>query len=429
MNIQDIKAREILDSRGNPTVEVEVYLESGNFGRFAVPSGASTGEHEALELRDHDKKRFHGKGVIQAITNIKEYILPMLRGMCVERQEHLDKMLIELDGTPNKSRLGANAILGVSVAAAKAAAQECRQPFFEYLSKGEGNLLPVPLMNVINGGAHADNGLAIQEFMIAPVGAPTFHDALRYGAEIFQSLKSILKKRGLSTSVGDEGGFAPQLSSPQDACDILVEAVELSGFKMGEDILLALDAAASEFYDAGTRIYSMQKGQSFTNSQMLEFWAQLCTTYNIFSIEDALDQNDWHGWKQLTEKMGAETQLVGDDLFVTNPKFIQKGIDDKVANAVLIKLNQIGTLTETIHAVKISQKAGYNTIMSHRSGETEDTTIADLAVALSTGQIKTGSLSRSDRVAKYNQLIRIEEALGSQARYAGRNILNRGLTK
>lgn len=425
MKIESIKAREILDSRGNPTLEAEVILHSGAMGRFAVPSGASTGAHEALELRDRDKSRYNGLGVLKAISNIEEKIAPALKGMDASNQEKIDEELIALDGTENKSQLGANALLGVSVATAQAAAGALGQPLFQYISKNQAFLLPVPMMNVINGGAHADNELAIQEFMIVPVGAPSFREALRYGAEIFASLKSILKSKDLSTSVGDEGGFAPLLKTADEACELLMRAIEQAGFSPKKDIMLALDAAASEFYDAEKKCYQIDATRTFAPEHMIEYWRRLAKTYPIFSIEDGLDQNDWEGWRELTKILGKEIQLVGDDLFVTNPSFIQKGIDEHVANAVLIKLNQIGTLSETAQAIKMSQKAGYKSIMSHRSGETEDCTIADLAVAYGTGQIKTGSLSRSDRVAKYNQLLRIEEALGAKARYAGLSILER----
>ncbi len=420
--IANIQAREILDSRGNPTVEVDVTLGSGHLGRFAVPSGASTGTFEALELRDGDKNRYAGKGVLKAIAHVHDVIFPALRGRDASQQEQIDQILCDLDGTPNKSRLGANAILGVSVACAKAVANGAGLPLFRYLGGEDANLLPVPLMNVINGGAHADNGLSVQEFMIVPVGAPSFREAVRYGVEVFHSLKALLKKRGFMTGVGDEGGFAPSLSDNRLALDFLLQATTIAGLRPGQDIALALDMAASEFYVAEKKIYALESTIQFSAQEMVSYCKALCDNYPIVSIEDALDQNDWAGWRMLTDVLGKRIQLVGDDLFVTNPKFIEQGIDKNVANAVLIKLNQIGTLTETRLAIEVTQAAGYHAVISHRSGETEDTTIADLAVATSAGQIKTGSLSRSDRLAKYNQLLRIEEMLGSSARYLGKRV-------
>lgn len=401
MMIKEIQAREILDSRGVPTVEVDVHLHSGAMGRFAVPSGASTGEHEALELRDADPRRYFGKGVKLAVSNVTSIISQALQGKEFD-QESLDQFLISLDGTLNKSRLGANAILGVSMAFARASG-------FSY---GNQTRLPVPLMNVINGGVHADNGLDIQEFMIVPVGAPTFSEALRYGSEVFHALKLILKKQGLSTSVGDEGGFAPHLKTHEEALDCLMQSIEQAGYRPGDDVSIALDAAASEFYVDG--LY-----KSRDRSEMIEWWSSLCQQYPIVSIEDGLDQNDWQGWAELTQKLGKKVQLVGDDLFVTNPKLVQRGIECGVANALLVKLNQIGTLTETLEAIKLARSANYKIVISHRSGETEDTTIADLAVATGAEQIKTGSLSRSERIAKYNRLLRIEEELGIRAVYEG----------
>lgn len=425
MYIQNIKAREILDSRGKPTLEVDVILENGVMGRFAVPSGASTGQHEAIELRDGNMERFGGMGVRRAVENVKEKILPRLKGMQAEDQGAVDSLLIALDGTKNKSNLGANAILGVSVAVARAAAKSEGQPLFSYLGSADSTLLPVPLMNVINGGAHADNAIAVQEFMIAPIGAPTFSEGLRYGAEVFYALKSILKASGYSTNVGDEGGFAPQLTTSEEACEVLVSAIAKAGLKPGKDVVLALDAAASEFYNPERRSYAIDTNRHCDAAGLIDYWGTLCASYPIFSIEDGLDQNDWEGWRELTKRLGERVQLVGDDLFVTNEEFINKGIIAEVANAVLIKLNQIGTLSETKKAVELSQRAGYSVIISHRSGETEDTTIADLAVAYGGGQIKTGSLSRSDRTAKYNQLLRIEEALGNNAKYAGASVIRK----
>ena len=401
MMIKEIQAREILDSRGVPTIEVDVHLQGDAIGRFAVPSGASTGEHEALELRDADPHRYFGKGVKLAVSNVHHIISQVLLGREWD-QTTLDQKLIELDGTANKSRLGANAILGVSMAFARASG-------FSY---GNQTRLPVPLMNVINGGAHADNGLDIQEFMIVPVGAPTFSEALRYGSEVFHALKSILKKSGLSTAVGDEGGFAPHLKTHEEALDCLMKAIEQAGYRPGDDVAIALDAAASEFYHEG-------RYKSRDRNEMIEWWSSLCLQYPIVSIEDGLDQNDWQGWVELTKRLGKKVQLVGDDLFVTNPKLVNRGIEQGVANALLVKFNQIGTLTETLEAIRIARTANYKIVISHRSGETEDTSIADLAVATGAEQIKTGSLSRSERIAKYNRLLRIEEELGTRAVYEG----------
>jgi len=421
--IHDITARMILDSRGNPTVEVDVRLTSGVVGRAAVPSGASTGTREALELRDGDKKRWMGKGVSKAITGIQKRMLPALRGMEVQDQAGVDARLIQLDGTKGKTRLGANAILGVSLAVARAAAQELGVPLFRYLGGVAARELPVPMMNIINGGAHADNGLDIQEFMIMPVGAKNFHEALRMGTEVFHHLKALLQSKGLSTAVGDEGGFAPAVRSHEEALDSILQAVEQAGYKPGRDIVLALDAAASEFFDK--KAYHLQAGSSSkkSSSEMVEYYVRLVNNYPIVCIEDGLDESDWKGWSLLTAELGDRVQLVGDDLFVTNVDFLGRGIQEGIGNAILIKVNQIGTLTETIDAMHMAQQAGYGVVVSHRSGETEDTTIADLAVGLNAGQIKTGSLSRTDRLAKYNQLLRIEEILGAAAVYRGRNVL------
>ena len=415
--IKKILAREILDSRGNPTIEADVYLDNGIMGRAVAPSGASTGSREALELRDGDAKRYRGKGVLKAVENVNQIIAFALVGKQPQDQADLDALMIDLDGTENKSKLGANAILAVSLAVAKAAAEDQHLPLYEYLGKGQGITLPVPMMNIINGGAHANNNLDIQEFMIIPVGAPSFSEALRYGAEIFHSLQNKLVKQGLSTTVGDEGGFAPNLPSHEVALDLILEAIEGVGYKVGQDIYIALDAASSEFYRDGHYCLGAEK---LTSSEFITYLEGLAQKYPIISLEDALAENDWAGWKNLTERLGSQLQLVGDDLFVTNPKILQEGIDKNIANAILIKLNQIGTLTETIAAIDMAKKAHYQNVISHRSGETEDVTIADLAVAMNAGQIKTGSLCRSDRVAKYNQLLRIEEQLGSKAVYAGR---------
>ena len=425
--IKSIHGREILDSRGNPTVEVDVILENGILGRAAVPSGASTGEFEAVELRDGDKSRYLGKGVKKAVENINQVIAKALVGKDATQQEALDREMIALDGTENKAKLGANALLGVSLAIARAAANSKGVELYEYLGP-DSNLLPVPMMNIINGGVHADNNVDLQEFMIMPFGAKTFSDALRMGAEVFHHLKKILKGKGYNTAVGDEGGFAPNLKSNQEALDVITEAIESAGYKPGADIKIALDAASASFYgkdkngenpNPGKYVLAAEGGAAKTPAEMVEYYTGLCEKYPIFSIEDGLDENDWEGWKVFTEKLGSKAQLVGDDLFVTNTKRLQRGIDEKCANSILIKVNQIGTLTETIEAVKLAHRNGYTSVMSHRSGETEDSTIADLAVALSTGQIKTGSASRTDRICKYNQLLRIEEKLGSKAVYAG----------
>ncbi|MEO0896603.1 MAG: phosphopyruvate hydratase [Bacteroidota bacterium] len=418
--IAEINAREILDSRGNPTVEVEVTTIDGIVGRAAVPSGASTGMHEAVELRDGED-RFLGKGVTKAVANVNEVIAPELEGYPVLEQAAIDNLLIGLDGTPNKGNLGANAILGVSLAVAKAAAGTYGLPLYRYVGGVNGRYLPIPLMNIINGGSHADNSVDIQEFMIMPVKAPSFREALRMGAETFHHLKKVLKAKGLSTNVGDEGGFAPNLKSNEEAITTILEAIEKAGYRPGEDIFLAMDAASSEFYDKekGKYVFKHSTGEERSSSEMVDFWKGWCEKYPIVSIEDGLDENDWEGWAQLTSTLGDKVQLVGDDLFVTNTSFLQRGINENVGNSILIKVNQIGSLTETIEAVQLATRNSYSSVMSHRSGETEDTTIADLAVALNTGQIKTGSASRSDRIAKYNQLLRIEEELGEAAIYAG----------
>ena len=417
-----IHGREILDSRGNPTVEVDVILADGSSGRAAVPSGASTGAHEAVELRDGDKKRYLGKGVKKAVAAVNGKIADMLFEMEAEDQTAIDQAMIELDGTDNKSKLGANAILGVSLAVAKAAAQACGQPLYRYVGGTSARVLPVPMMNIINGGAHADNPIDFQEFMIMPVGAKSLSEAVRMGAEVFHTLKGELKKAGHNTNVGDEGGFAPDLPSAEAALDFVMQSCERAGFKPGKDMYLALDCAASEFYKAKKYDYEGE-GVKRTSSEQAKYLAKLVKDYPIISIEDGMHEDDWAGWKELTELAGGKCQLVGDDLFVTNPKRLKMGIDKGVANSILVKVNQIGTLTETMAAVDMAHRAGYTAVMSHRSGETEDNTIADLAVATNCGQIKTGSLARSDRVAKYNQLIRIEEELGSQAIYAGKSIL------
>jgi enolase len=417
--ISRIHAREILDSRGNPTIEVDVRLESGALGRAAVPSGASTGEHEAWELRDGDKRRFGGKGVKKAVANVNEKIAPALKGWDALEQAKIDKKLIELDGTANKNNLGANALLGVSLAVAHAAAAAENLPLFRYLGGSEARVLPVPMMNILNGGAHSDAPIDFQEFMIMPRGAPSFSEALRYGAEVFHALKSVLKDRHLSTAVGDEGGFAPSLNSAEDALESISTAIEKAGYKLGEQIFIALDPAASEFYDSKNNVYVFKKsdGSKKTADELIDYYAGLCARFPIISIEDGCAENDWAGWKKLTAKLGKKIQLVGDDLFVTNVKFLEKGIAEHVANSILIKVNQIGTLTETLATIDLAKKNHYTTVISHRSGETEDATIADIAVATNAGQIKTGSLSRSDRIAKYNQLLRIEEELGDKAVY------------
>jgi enolase len=417
-DIVDIRAREIIDSRGNPTVEAEVELSSGEVGRAAVPSGASTGAREAIELRDGDKGRYMGKGVQKAVGNVNGEIRESLLGMSARDQQAIDRKMIELDGTENKSRLGANALLAVSMANAHAAAAAARQPLYRYLGGDDANVLPVPMMNIVNGGAHADNSVDLQEFMILPVSAPNMAEAVRYGAEVFHSLKAVLSKRGLNTAVGDEGGFAPDLSSNEEAIETILEAIEQAGFKAGQDIYLGLDVASSEFYRGGQYVLESE-GRSFDAAGFCDYLGAWVDKYPILTIEDGMAEDDWDGWKLLTERLGDKVQLVGDDLFVTNTKILQEGIDKDIANSILIKVNQIGTLTETLEAIAMAHKAGYTAVVSHRSGETEDVTIADLSVATSAGQIKTGSLSRSDRVAKYNQLIRIEEALGSAAKYAG----------
>ena len=418
--IVDVKAREILDSRGNPSVEAEVYLSSGVVGSAMVPSGASTGEREAIELRDGDKSRYLGKGVLTAVNNVNTEIREAVIGMDANDQEALDQKMIDLDGTNAKSRLGANAILGVSLAAARAAAQEADKQVYQFLNTSGEFILPVPMMNIINGGSHADNSVDLQEFMILPVGAPTFREAIRYGAEVFHNLAKVLKGRGLATTVGDEGGFAPNLRSNEEAIEVILEAIDKAGYTAGKDIYLGMDAAASEYFHDDKYVLSAEN-RSFSSAEMVDFLSVWVDKYPIVSIEDGLDENDWAGWKLLTEKLGNKIQLVGDDLFVTNPAILKEGIDKGIANSILIKVNQIGTLTETLAAINLAKASGYSSIISHRSGETEDTTIADLVVATGTGQIKTGSLSRSDRVAKYNRLMKIEDELGSKARYAGRS--------
>ena len=419
--IENVHARQILDSRGNPTIEVDIITENGFLGRAAVPSGASTGEHEAVELRDGDKSKYLGKGVLKAVENVNELIAPEVVGLSVFEQKLIDDTMIELDGTPNKAKLGANAILGVSLAVAKAAADESAQPLFRYLGGVNAHVLPVPMMNIINGGSHSDAPIAFQEFMIRPVGAPTFSEALRMGAEVFHSLKSIIKAKGLSTAVGDEGGFAPNFSGgTEEALDSVIEAIEKAGYKAGSDVTIAMDCASSEFFEDGKYNYAKFEGDSGSvrsSAEQVDYLASLIEKYPIDSIEDGCDENDWEGWKLLTEKIGSKCQLVGDDLLVTNVKFLEKGIKEKAANSILIKVNQIGTLSETFAAIEMAHKAGWTAVVSHRSGETEDNTIADIAVALNTGQIKTGSMSRSDRMAKYNQLLRIEEELGDTAVY------------
>jgi len=422
--IVDVIAREILDSRGNPTVEVDVYLESGVKGTAAVPSGASTGEHEAVELRDGEKSRYLGKGVLKAVHNVNDIIAEELIGMDAVDQLAIDRMLLELDGTENKSKLGANAILGVSLAAAKAAAEALGLELFQYLGGFNAKTLPVPMMNILNGGKHADNNVDLQEFMIMPVNAASFHEALRMGAEVFHSLKKVLGKKGYNTAVGDEGGFAPDLKSNEEALQVIVQAVEAAGYKPGKDIYFALDPASSEFFDAGKGRYILKsEKRELTPAEMVDYYAGLVDKYPIISIEDGMAEDDWDGWKKITQKLGGKIQLVGDDLFVTNTKRLQQGIDKNIANSVLIKVNQIGTLTETFDCIQMAHRAGYTTVISHRSGETEDATIADIAVAVNAGQIKTGSASRSDRIAKYNQLLRIEEYLGGVAVFPGKRVL------
>jgi enolase len=417
--ISEIFARQILDSRGNPTIEVDVLTDEGALGRAAVPSGASTGIHEAVELRDDDKKKYVGKGVLKAVKNVNSVIAPALLGHDVADQTGLDAMMIELDGTPNKGKLGANALLAISMAVAKAAAEEAALPLYRYVGGTNAKTLPIPMMNILNGGAHADNKIDFQEFMIMPVGASSFSEGLRWGVEIFHALKSVLKKKGFSTNVGDEGGFAPNIQSNEEAIDTVMQAIQASGYKAGSQIVVAMDAANSELWDAKKKKYVFHKsdGKQLSSDQLVKFWENWVKQYPIVSIEDGMAEDDWNGWAALTQAIGKKCQLVGDDLFVTNVTRLQTGIDKNIANALLVKVNQIGTVTETINAVTLAQHNGYNTIMSHRSGETEDTTIADLAVALNCGQIKTGSASRTDRIAKYNQLIRIEEQLGSSAIY------------
>jgi enolase len=421
--IQDIKARQILDSRGNPTVEVDVITSNGFIGRAAVPSGASTGSHEAVELRDGDSKMYLGKGVLKAVSNVNTVIKESLIHSNVFEQNKIDSTLIGLDGTENKGKLGANAILGVSLAVAKAAAAEAGLSLYRYVGGTNANLLPVPMMNILNGGSHADNSIDFQEFMVMPLGAESFSHALRMGTEVFHTLKKVLKSKGYSTNVGDEGGFAPNIKSNTEAIEIVLKAIEDAGYKPGVDIWIAMDAAASEFYDSNEKVYHFKKstGEKLTSSQMVDYWADWSKKYPIVSIEDGFAEDDWEGWKMVSEKLGNKIQLVGDDLFVTNVKRLKRGIDEKIANSILVKVNQIGSLSETIDAVQMANNAAYTAVMSHRSGETEDNTIADLAVALNTGQIKTGSASRSDRISKYNQLIRIEEELGPNAKFLGKN--------
>ncbi|MCI7145064.1 MAG: phosphopyruvate hydratase [Clostridiales bacterium] len=420
--IEDIIAREVLDSRGNPTVEVEVLLDDGVTGRAIVPSGASTGVHEAVELRDGDPDRYLGKGTLKAVENVNEIIADEVIGWDPFDQTGLDNMLIELDGTPNKGKLGANAILGVSMAVARAAAESIGLPLFQYLGGVNGKVLPTPMMNILNGGSHADNTVDIQEFMIMPVGAESFREALRMGAEVFHNLKKVLKSMGMNTAVGDEGGFAPNLATNEQAIQVIVEAIEKAGYKPGEDVRIALDCAASEFYDEENNIYDWKgEGRKMTAEELVGFYEDICSRYPIISIEDGFAEDDWDGWALMTEKLGDKIQIVGDDLFVTNTERLSRGIASGTANSILIKVNQIGTLTETFDAIEMAKKAGYTAVVSHRSGETEDTTIADIVVGLNAGQIKTGSLSRTDRIAKYNQLLRIEEILGPSAQYAGMN--------
>jgi len=421
--IVNITGRQILDSRGNPTVEVDVFTSNGIMGRAAVPSGASTGVHEACELRDGDKSIYKGKGVLKAVQNVNKVLAEELKGYFVSEQNEIDQKMLDLDGTPNKSNLGANAILGVSLAVANAAAQESSSYLFRYVGGVNANTLPIPMMNIINGGSHADNSIDFQEFMIMPVGAPTFREGLRMGAEVFHSLSAVLKKSGYSTNVGDEGGFAPNLKSNEEAITVILQAIENAGYKPGQDVFIALDPASSEYFLTDENVYHLKKstGEKLTPSQMVDFWKTWTDKYPIISIEDGMAEDDWDGWKLMTDTMGKKIQLVGDDLFVTNTKRLQMGIDKGVANSILVKVNQIGTLTETIDAVNLAYRNSYTAVMSHRSGETEDTTIADLAVALNTGLIKTGSASRTDRIAKYNQLLRIEEILGNNARYLGKS--------
>lgn len=420
--IAEIFARQILDSRGNPTVEVDVITDEGAMGRAAVPSGASTGVHEAVELRDNDKKVYVGKGVLKAVNNVNDIIAPELVGYDAADQTGIDQLMIEMDGTENKSKLGANAMLAVSMAVAKAAAEEAALPLFRYVGGTNARTLPVPMMNILNGGAHADNKIDFQEFMVMPVGATSFSEGLRWGVEIFHSLKSVLKKKGYSTNVGDEGGFAPNIQSNEEAIETVLAAIDAAGYKAGSQVFIAMDAANSELYKNGKYVFHKSDGKTMSSEELVKYWTSWVDQYPIISIEDGMAEDDWDGWKMLTEAVGKKVQLVGDDLFVTNVKRLRQGIDKSIANGLLVKVNQIGTVTETINAVTMAQHNGYNTIMSHRSGETEDTTIADLAVALNCGQIKTGSASRTDRMAKYNQLIRIEELLGSSAVYPGNKL-------
>ncbi|MGY8798630.1 MAG: phosphopyruvate hydratase [Longimicrobiales bacterium] len=421
--IVDVRGREILDSRGNPTVEAEVTLESGIRGRASVPSGASTGAHEAVELRDGDRSRFLGRGVLKAVEHVNTTIAGAIRGFEAREQLDIDRTMLDLDGTPNKRNLGANSILAVSMAAARAAAQENHMPLWRYLAgAGSADLLPVPMMNILNGGAHAPNNVDIQEFMVMPIGAETFSEGLRMGVEIFHHLKKVLSDQGKNTAVGDEGGFAPDLASNEEAVEVVLQAIEGAGYRPGEDVVLTLDAAATEFFEDGEYVFKWSSGERRDAAGMVEFWKEWISKYPIRSLEDPLDENDWHGWNQLTKAVGDDVQIVGDDLFVTNVERLEQGIKDGTANAILIKVNQIGTLTETLETVRVASEAGYKTVISHRSGETEDTLIADLAVATGAGQIKTGSASRTDRVAKYNQLLRIEEKLGERARYPGRGL-------
>lgn len=419
--IDDVYAREILDSRGNPTIEVEVVLEDGALGTAAVPSGASTGEHEAVELRDGDKSRYLGKGVLTAVQNVNEIIADEIIGMEAGEQPLIDQIMIDLDGTPNKAKLGANAILGVSMATAKAAAESFGMPLYQYIGGVNAKLIPVPMMNILNGGEHADNNVDIQEFMISPAGADEFREALRMGAEVFHNLKKVLSKKNYNTAVGDEGGFAPNLKSNEEALQLILEAIEKAGYKPGEDIFICLDPASSEFYDKEKGLYILSsENKKLSSEEMVDYYANWVDKYPIVSIEDGLDENDWDGWKVMTEKLGSKIQLVGDDLFVTNKEILSRGINENIANSILIKLNQIGTITETLDTIEMAHKAGYTTVVSHRSGETEDTTIADFVVAVNSGQIKTGSASRSDRIAKYNQLLRIEDMLGESAKFLGK---------
>ncbi len=420
--IQKVHARQVLDSRGNPTVEVDVVTSNGTLGRAIVPSGASTGKHEAVELRDGDKKRYMGKGVLKAVNNVNKIIAKEVEGVNVFEQNAIDQIMLLLDGTPNKAKLGANAILAVSLAAARAAAEELGMPLYRYVGGVNANTLPIPLMNILNGGAHADNKIDFQEFMIMPVGADTFSDALRMGVEVFHHLKAVLKKKKYSTNVGDEGGFAPEIGSNEEAIETVLAAIEAAGYKPGKDIYIAMDAASTEFYDEKAKVYHFHKssGKKLKSEEMVAYWESWVKKYPIASIEDGMAEDDWKGWKLLTEKVGNKVQLVGDDLFVTNVTRLQRGIDESIANSILVKVNQIGSLTETINAVTLAHRNSFSSVMSHRSGETEDTTIADLAVALNCGQIKTGSASRTDRIAKYNQLLRIEEELGPMAYYPGR---------